>query len=1251
MAEFTFDEDGNLLPPGSTLPPKQGAPAIAPATTRAGFQFDAEGNLMLSGTLPPAIAEDSPAESALEVSISPTPNPEATPTNTISADITLPEGTDLPAIADQVMGRAAIPAQLPVDAGPGVVTETARAVVGGVRDGVQELGETADWIAGSVASGVKSVVTPSGDYYPTDDGMVWLTTEEASKRTDVPDWLRPDVPLIGEGGLALPEVPENETVVGGMARGITQFMAGYGVVGKAAKAAKVTAGGFKAAAVKGAVTDFATFDAHEDRFADFLQDHAGLQDPITSYLASDEDDTILEGKLKSAVEGLALGIPAEGLVRLVKAFKGAKKVQIEQGDEAAAQFMNDEIEVMAETGQLDLFDAFSDVNLRTTADDDIPRVEAEGANSTAQSNARAKPAPQVSERPAVDTESLTAALNREISLDRGGSIADPTREVEGNLFNFDKMDSDVSIKDILNMASDAVDSSVVPKSASLEDVTKQARDYLAESIDVDPDVIDASLARMADNAERQSSMIVAGKVLVQSLSGEVERMAHVISAGGATPEVYNKFLRLQSRLVETSGNLKATITGAAQATSAGRIRTADWVSGQELASADILSQMKANIEAAGGDGGLDDLARAIVMNKQTNGGAKGIFALAEGAAGPMRVINEVWINSILSGPKTHMINIISNGLNTALLPAEKMVGGALSANPDMIREGARQYAGIALAVKDATKMAAISFKQGRNMIDPEAAILEANGNAFQAIRSNSDNPLVRGLINGLGTVIRIPSRGLLSSDEFFKQLNYRSSTYAELAGQAHDMVAAGKMSKDQAQQFIADRMKTAISKDGSAKHQRGLDHAREATFTQDLRAGSISRGIQNLTNKHPALKLILPFVRTPTNLIKAGVQRTPLIRRLSHSLDADIKSGDPRRVAAARGKLATGSLLWTSAILLAQEGKITGSGPKDPNQRRLLMETGWRPYSLVVEDDAGGRKYVEYRRMDPFAMFFGIAADVADIGGQLDDMTLGDVALASVIALTNNITSKTYLTGLSDAINAMNDPQRYGQQLLNNYASSMVPMSAGLRELRKRKDPALRDVRSVVDAVTNTLPGYSETLPARRSWITGEVIHYPKGWGAEMISPIGEAFASANPIVAGAWKEDPVLDELANLEFSFSPPTRSINGVDLSPQQYQRLLELHGTVKNGSRTMMDELAKLFETAAYDKERERYPDGADPSLNPRIRAVRKVISGYRRAARAELVKEFPELKQALSQRASEGAEKARSVYGGIADLAD
>lgn len=1162
-----------------------------------------------------------------------------------------------------------------------VVSEAYRAVVGGARDGVQEIGETIQWAGSSIGN----AITGGHDiYYTQDDGWEWLTLEEASDRTDIPQWSRiGETPLLGDGGyLSLPDVAENETVVGSMGRGVSQFLAGYGAVSRSLQLAKA---GTKATAVaqafgKGAVADFSSFDAHEDRMSDFLRDNAGLRDPITEFLQADEDDSVLEGKLKNAIEGAGLGAVTDGVVYLAKSFKRAKKLEIEGKPEEAAQVMNEAAEKLdPETGelQLDLFDADTDPNINTGSADvkavggkngnpdssslpdggspDLPDgVIPEGAGSVTVANSVAKGTQTTPTKP-VNTDALQANLDREIGLRRGGSIPDPDRVPEGELFNFGRMDSGVDVLDVLNDATESIVKHGTKDKTTFAEIEADALKWTTDFVDVDPEIVRSSLARQAADAERQQGLVIASKQIALSLSREVETLAEKVSMGQASDADKALFLKRQQQLIDIGANLKSVIRGAAQTTSAGRIHSYDAVTGQQLAASDIAKELS-EIVANSGDK-VEDLAKAVMANKKAGGSKATLLRIAESgnkslARKANEIVNEVYINSILSGPKTHMINIVSNALNTVMLPAEKIVGASFRGDVGVMREGARQFYGLSMALKDAIKATGSALRHGRNILDPEAAVLEANGVDYRAIRSDSENPVVNTLINGLGGFIRLPGRALMGGDEFFKQLNYRSNLYARLMSEASDLISQGKLTQAQAEKFVSDRMMTAFDRHGGARAKMELEYAREATFTQALRRdsplGSFGLGIQNATNKYPPLKLILPFVRTPANILKAGLQRTPVLRRLSKSIQEDLASGDPRRVAQANGKLATGVTLYSSAAMLAMEGQITGSGPSDPAQKALLYETGWRPYSYKRTRADGSIEYVEYRRLEPFAMIFGTVADIVDISGQVSDMDGQELASAVSIAFANNVASKTFLQGIVDAVEAFSDPDRYMDRFILNYASAMVPHSAFWREIRKGKDPVMRDVRNLTSAVKNTVPGYSESIPARRSWITGQPVTYPKGWGANAVDPVGTAMAAANPVIAGDLKDDVVLNELASLEFGFSSPTRKINGIELDEAQYSRLLELHGTTRLGRYTMKERLEALFTSDRYKRYGDEY---SDPSVDPRIKMVRQVISKYREAARRELQKEYPELKEAVRSRKREAAANARAIYSGITSLAE
>ena len=68
--------------------------------------------------------------------------------------------------------------------------------------------------------------------------------------------------------------------------------------------------------------------------------------------------------------------------------------------------------------------------------------------------------------------------------------------------------------------------------------------------------------------------------------------------------------------------------------------------------------------------------------------------------------------------------------------------------------------------------------------------------------------------------------------------------------------------------FISERIEAS----DPALAKRALDVAREVTFTRDLERDQsqfrkMSRRAQQLVNAHPGLRMFVPFIRTPVNLL------------------------------------------------------------------------------------------------------------------------------------------------------------------------------------------------------------------------------------------------------------------------------------------------------------------------------------------------------------------------------------------------
>src|SRR3546814_3628311 len=86
---------------------------------------------------------------------------------------------------------------------------------------------------------------------------------------------------------------------------------------------------------------------------------------------------------------------------------------------------------------------------------------------------------------------------------------------------------------------------------------------------------------------------------------------------------------------------------------------------------------------------------------------------------------------------------------------------------------------------------------------------------------------------------------------------------------------------------------------------KSLDYARYVTFQRPL--GPVASKLSAMTTAAPSLKLILPFVRTPTNLIKFAGERSPFAPMME-SWRKDFAAGGARRDLALRSEEHTSEL-------------------------------------------------------------------------------------------------------------------------------------------------------------------------------------------------------------------------------------------------------------------------------------------------------------------------------------------------------
>jgi hypothetical protein len=972
----------------------------------------------------------------------------------------------------------------------------------------------------------------------------------------------------GEGDFQFTEAEyQPETVTGGLARGISQFMTGFIPAVRGLKAVGMGATLTRSALAAG-VAEATVFDPYAGRLSDLAVQYPELQNPLTEFLATDMNDSLGLAKFKQVVEGMTLGILGDGFVKAVQLIKARQVIK----------------DVAGETGQKpsDLIDETID---------DAKLDDGTGAESRVMVELRAKQ--EEVEGEFVSFEDLAAQENVGFVLPefKSGRGDAPAKAAEN--INLSNLNTTEEVGALLTRVAE-IDAPLINE-ARRQKVLNEDLPKLADDLGMTVEDLLSRPKGMAQNAEQ---ILAARKILVASGENLVRMAKKANGVDGTEMD-----LALMRRAMTQHRAIQAQVSG--MTAEAGRALQqfrviAESSRLQEKAIRDILT-------ANGGD----ELNRkmAQMLSELDDPVKVGKFVREGSDATTMDMLYEFWINSLLSAPATHVVNIVSNIMTAGFSVSERKVASLIGGGKNIPRgETEAQLAGMVAGARDGMRLGWNALKTGEPT-DPLQKMEAENHRAITGEQLGLSGTAGR-FVDYVGEGVRVPGRLLTAGDEFFKAVGYRMELHAQAYRQAFNEGLDGDAAAARVMEIIEnppENIKMAAT--DAARYQTFTNRLPEGKMTWVAELGQLAEGARHGKTIGPYVRVIVPFVRTPTNIMSYLLERTPLALT-SQTIRDDIAAGGARRDLAL-GKIATGSMVMAVTAELAMAGQITGAGPVDSKMRNILRETGWQPYSIKVGDT-----YYAYNRLDPIGGLLGLSADMTEILGQTTDADADEVAVAAVLAISQNMASKTYLSGVFDFIEAVfmasTDPESANWKLmnwLNRLGGSMVP--SVFAAIERQISPEISATYDVIDRIKSRIPGMSAGLPPRRN-IFGEVIVPSGGLGPDIISPIYTNEA----------KDNPVADEMVRQQVPIGMPRRTVNGVDLDAEQYdQYVLYYAGEgLAKGVPKLKTALGSLIKSPGYRNATDG-PDGGKSLL------IRSIFANYRSAAQKKLFQENAELNQA------------------------
>lgn len=447
------------------------------------------------------------------------------------------------------------------------------------------------------------------------------------------------------------------------------------------------------------------------------------------------------------------------------------------------------------------------------------------------------------------------------------------------------------------------------------------------------------------------------------------------------------------------------------------------------------------------------------------------------------MLQEYWINAILSGPQTHVVNVLGNAGN-GIWEYTGQRAMEILLNTMMRDPGSAQIGEVPQLLSGLQRGLGQAFSMAARAWDAEADVASEDYLNEQVEFEGADwdkTKRIKASIGGkTGRVIRMPGRALMAMDSFFKTV----FANMEVGAQAYRIGRAKGLTGADLKTFIEEE----IAATGSASWVRAMEKAKELTFQSDIntreKGGSLAdhaaAEFTRAVNQVRLLKFVFPFVRTPYNIFKTGLRKSPLgaaplLYNLVKAGLFKMKDGKPVFDTYSKGQMvkhmseqviAMSTLAALSSMMEGDDDDdkkwllITGgrgAGRLDSGERDLQKRLQGGSYQVRI-----GGKWIPYGRLEPFATALGTMTDAVRTWKQ--NRSKAEMPAAIISHLVGQAQEKTFLQGfskLSDTLAALGSEDFYeksGENLRDALLSAVVPNL--IRQPLRNYDDTVRNFKA-----------------------------------------------------------------------------------------------------------------------------------------------------------------------------------------------
>jgi hypothetical protein len=597
-------------------------------------------------------------------------------------------------------------------------------------------------------------------------------------------------------------------------------------------------------------------------------------------------------------------------------------------------------------------------------------------------------------------------------------------------------------------------------------------------------------------------------------------------------------LREQNYIGEALGEDAGILQRKADATSQLEQRYADEINRDAAAIQNIRQVRKALLE---GDPTalreMERVANAVSISHPTPENLKRWPTILEALG---RDVDGLFIQSILSGPRTLMRNFAGNFYQSFGHPLQAYIATLNPSTPRAVRvQAVAAIQATHEAYLEMTDLIPRLWNKHAQHINPEFKEYKLwdqdLAERMEMIKVEADAGRLGWAEQG-AYVMAYNFRKLLESpfmsnimrvmgatDSFFKVLAARQVAARRAAIDALDQLGDAPLTPKRAEkyaelyeQFREEHMKRVLAPDGITLLDPEAEELGKVFTFQTEHNDPVTKSLNRLADVPLMRTLGLTFINTPAAILKASANLTPGLSTLLKNADQAYRNGDDFYRSMRDGAEAMSYIIGATAFAGGMSGQITGAGPLRGEVRDTWLQTH-KPYTINLP---GGME-INYQGWEPATFVLGLFADMGSLalGSRSKNENFW---MAIPGAISSNVVNKSYLTQLSAlaSIVTAKDPYDF-KKLGENIGRGLVPFSGLRSQVNEVIDPALREVRSQIEPYwewfLNKHVGFGSTknLPQRLDPVIGKEltrdgIDGPLGHFAglvNMVAPFGVRFS------------------------------------------------------------------------------------------------------------------------------------------------